>query len=217
MLMLANAARVTRTEDNFIRTFTGRKFWPLDPRADDICIEDVAHHLALECRFIGATYCHYSVAEHSIHVSRLAQQLVLEQAPAREPTTLQYAREIALWGLLHDASEAYLKDMPRPVKHAPGLGELYRAIEHMVMAEVIARFDLMPHEPAIVKLADAILCNTEKRDLMTGCTDRPDDERLPETIFPMDTQKAEAEFLRRFEVLTMARDAERIFAAKKTA
>ena len=208
--------RVKRTEHNFIRTYTGRKFWPLDPRADEIFIEDVAHHLSLECRFTGATYCHYSVAEHSLHVSKLAERMALNATKKRTPEILTWVREMALWGLLHDASEAYLKDFPRPIKHAPGLGELYRKIEAMIMGEVVARFDLIPQEPAIVKQADLILCATEKRDLMTNSTRRRGEKAMPETIYPMDEQKAEVEFLRRFEALTMARKADRLAAALDT-
>jgi hypothetical protein len=204
------SVRVPRTEDNFIRTYTGRKFWPLDPRAEEMCIEDIAHHLANECRFNGATYCHYSVADHSLRVSKLAEKLILNQNVSRGAQVITSAREIALWGLLHDASEAYLKDLPRPVKHAPGLGDIYRRIEQMIMSEVIARFDLMPHEPSVVKDADNILCNTEKRDLTTNSTWHPDAVVLPETIYPFDACKAEVEFLRRFEALDMARRVERL-------
>jgi hypothetical protein len=204
------SVRVPRTENTFIRTYTGRRFWPLDPRADEIFIEDVAHHLANECRFTGATYCHYSVAEHSVRVSKLAEQLILKQNKTRGAAVITSAREVALWGLLHDASEAYLKDLPRPVKYAPGLGEIYRQIEQMITDEVIVCFDLMPHEPHVVKQADDILCATEKRDLMTNCTYHPDAVVLPETIYPWDACRAEVEFLRRYEALTMARNAERI-------
>lgn len=196
--------RIPRTEDTFIRTFTGRRFWPLDPRADEIFVEDVAHHLSLECRFTGATYCQYSVADHSLRVSKLAERIVMG-----ESRNVTLAREVALWGLLHDASEAYLRDLPKPLKYAPGLGTIYREVERMVMDEVVVRFDLIPHEPAVVKEADTILLNTEKRDLMTGCQERPGVARLPETIFPLDHQRAEVEFLRRFEALTTARKAER--------
>jgi uncharacterized protein len=208
--------RVPRSEDTFIRTYTGRRFWPLDPRAEEIFIEDIAHHLANECRFTGATYCHYSVAEHSVRVSKLAEQLILKQNRTRGARVITSAREIALWGLLHDASEAYLKDIASPVKRAPGLGELYRAIEKQLMGEVIARFDLMPHEPAVVKEADNILFATEMRDLMDVVEGTEDQwhcagfARLPERIYPMDAQRAEVEFLRRFEALNMARNVDRI-------
>jgi 5'-deoxynucleotidase YfbR-like HD superfamily hydrolase len=216
MLMVSESPRVKRTEDNFIRTFTGRKFWPLDPHADEIFIEDIAHHLSNECRFSGATYCHYSVADHSLRVSKVAEQKALRipfVGPDAQALRIHAAREMAFWGLLHDASEAYLKDIPRPVKHAPGFGELYRAVERMVMAEVIIRFDLSPIEPPLVKIADQILCSTEKRDLMTDSTSRSGAEVLPETIFPLNEHTAEAEFLRRFEALTMARKVERLIKA----
>lgn len=78
----------------WILTSTGRQFWPLQPRADEICIEDIAHHLSMQCRFTGATRFHYSVAQHSVLVSQLAPD-----------------GENPLWGLLHDAAEAYLVDV----------------------------------------------------------------------------------------------------------
>jgi 5'-deoxynucleotidase YfbR-like HD superfamily hydrolase len=200
--------RIPRSDHNFMRTFTGRKFWPLDPSASEICIEDVAHHLALECRFNGATYCHYSVAEHAIRVSRLAEQMVLTD-PRRTPAILQTAREVALWALHHDDSEAYLKDLIRPVKHGNGLGAYYRAVERELMGEVIAAFDLLPHEPMLVKEADTILGHTEGRDLV-ACYEVPAHaQTLPERIHPLDPHAAEAEFLRRHHALIMARQVAR--------
>jgi hypothetical protein len=201
-----------RTESNFIRTYTGKRFWPLNPIAEEICIEDIAHALSLICRFTGHCYCLYTVAEHSIRVSKLAQKMVLDSARERQikmtPDVINLAREIALWGLLHDASEAYLCDVPSPIKHAPGIGQLYREHEAVLMEAIAARFNLMPHEPSIVKQADRILLNTELRDLMTGASYSAD--TLPEPIFPNDQCTAESEFLRRFIALDNARKAEEI-------
>ena len=78
-------------------TYTGKKFFPFDPRPEQICIEDIAHGLSMLCRFSGQCPYFYSVAEHSIYVVHCL------------PDNLQ------LEGLLHDASEAYLADLPRPV------------------------------------------------------------------------------------------------------
>jgi hypothetical protein len=83
------------------QTFTGRQFWPCDPRPEDVCLEDIAHHLALMCRFGGACRVFYSVAEHSVRVA----ELVWDRTNGD--------REAALAGLLHDASEAYLVDIPK--------------------------------------------------------------------------------------------------------
>jgi hypothetical protein len=85
---------------NYMLTYTGRHFYPLDPRAEDIAIEDIAHALSMLCRYGGHTPRFYSVAEHSVNVSRLVPD------------------EFALQGLLHDATEAFLVDIPRPVKVA---------------------------------------------------------------------------------------------------
>ncbi|MEA2011983.1 MAG: phosphohydrolase [Verrucomicrobiota bacterium] len=87
----------------FIETFSGKVINPSNPNVDFIDIEDIAHSLSLQCRFNGHCRTFYSVAEHSIHTSKyLAQQ--------------NYSAKLCMWGLLHDASEAYLADIPRPVK-----------------------------------------------------------------------------------------------------
>lgn len=91
MATILEAPRVMRTQENFIRTFTGRRFWPLDPRIEDIDIQDIAHSLSLVCRWTGHTYCFYSVAEHSLRVSLLAQQLILKANRSRNATVITSA------------------------------------------------------------------------------------------------------------------------------
>lgn len=105
---------------DWMQTFTGRAFWPLDPRVDEVDPIDVAHSLGHQCRYAGHTRRFYSVAEHCILMS-----LVM-------PT-----RELALAALLHDAAEAYVVDVPRPLKrHLPG----YAQIEDRVLGVVLQRF-----------------------------------------------------------------------------
>lgn len=125
-------------QGDFMQTATGRKFWPMDPRADEVFIEDIAHSLSLQCRYAGHCLRFYSVAEHSVLIAR---HLAAKHAP-----------EVALWGLLHDASEAYLVDVPRPVK--PYLTG-YKVAEAAVMEVVCQRFGLPPFDmPPEVHEAD---------------------------------------------------------------
>ena len=81
-----------------ILTYTGKWFYPLEPRPEDVDIRDIAHALSLICRFTGHVTYHYSVATHSIAVSELCKP------------------HLALYGLLHDAGEAYLTDIAHPIK-----------------------------------------------------------------------------------------------------
>lgn len=213
-MFLVSENPVRRTEDTFISTFTGKKFWPLNPQIDEVFIEDIAHSLSLICRFTGHTYCFYSVADHSLRVSRLAEKLTMAQHGALS-LRVTAAREMALWGLLHDASEAYLCDVPSPLKRVPGFGQLYKGFERSLMGVIADRFELSPHEPSMVKDADRILLQTEMRDLMDvplgcECPDHREYVPLPEPLFPLDAQHAEVEFMRRFTALTMARKAERL-------
>lgn len=173
---------------DWIQTFSARQFWPCDPRPEEIHIEDIAHSLALQCRFAGHCESFYSVAEHSVRVSRLLRP------------------EIALWGLLHDASEAYMTDLARPLKRGSPLGPIYREMESRLMWAVCERFGLSVEEPPEVMEADNVLLMTEKRDLMRAHGKLP---KWPEaarplscTIEPMDWRDAEVEFLKKFYELT---------------
>jgi uncharacterized protein len=196
-----------------IRTFTGRMFWPLNPRPEDLDIRDIAHALSLVCRFTGHTRSFYSVADHSLRVSYLAENQVRNNWRGilgfPDFNGLAFFREVALWGLLHDASEAYLCDVPSPIKHASGMGQIYRQYEQRLMDVIVKRFDLLPYEPGFIKMADRLLLDAEMRDLM-ACKDRMDVKLDP--IIPLTSEEAEAEFLRRFYALTMALTAERTAA-----
>jgi len=80
--------------ENWIQTFTGRQFWPMEPDPGDVAIEDIAHALSMLCRYGGHSSRFFSVAEHSILVGE----------------------KVGIQGLIHDAAEAYLLDIPSPVK-----------------------------------------------------------------------------------------------------
>lgn len=168
----------------WIQTASGRSFYPMDPRPEDVDIGDIAHALANQCRFAGHTREFLSVAEHCVRVSR--------ECPP----------EHALWGLLHDASEAYLVDLPRPIKGDPGM-IAYREAEGRVMGAVCVRFGLAMEMPASVHRADNVLLATEARDLMGD----PDWRRsggydpLPVRIEPWTPERARSEFLARFAEL----------------
>ena len=183
---------------SWIQTFSGLAFYPLDPRPEDIRIEDIAHALALQCRFTGHSRLFYSVAEHSVHVSYLC-----------EP-------EDALWGLLHDASEAYLGDVSRPLKRQPAMRE-YRVAERDAQWAVSLRFGLDTEElePASVTRADMLLAAIEGRDLLPPIQARHEAmyaERWRDWFAPIGScglvlsrpwspEEAESRFLARFRKL----------------
>lgn len=89
--------------NNCITTYTGRHIDPLHPDPDMICIEDIAHALSLICRGNGQVKTFFSVGQHCINC-------------AREALARGYSRRVAFACLLHDASECYLSDVPRPFK-----------------------------------------------------------------------------------------------------
>lgn len=175
----------------FIETYTGGTFSPLAPVFADIKIADIAHALSNQCRFSGHTRFSYSVAEHSVRVSEELERRCL-------PRTVQ------LWGLLHDASEAYLVDLPTPLKLDPEIGYAYRKAEARLMRAVCLAFSLPEKEPSTVRDVDADMLATEVRDLM-----HPDREYwgkltgmpIKGRIRPWPAPVAEYEFLRRFAEL----------------
>lgn len=171
---------------DWMQTFTGRMFWPLDPRPDEVSIVDIAHALSLQCRFGGHCKSFYSVAEHSVRVSLIVPS------------------DLKLWGLLHDAAEAYLVDLPRPIKHSSTMGSEYRAIERRVMHAICEHFGLPIAEPPAVKHADEVMLATEARDLL-GKPPAPWCELpspIQEKILPHDPAVAKLWFIHVFEELT---------------
>lgn len=129
-------------QTGWIKTFSGRMIQPLDLKPDDVCIEDIAHALSRVCRFAGHCHGFLNVAAHSVRVLGKLQSLT----PNCDKKTLMTA-------LLHDASEAYLGDVPRPLKRHPGFA-FYREVEARVEEVIAAKFDLIYPMPAIVKAAD---------------------------------------------------------------
>lgn len=186
-------APAPKPADGWIQTFTGRQVWPAMIEPGDICIEDIAHHLANICRFNGACSRHYSVAEHSLLVSEILP------------------RHLQLWGLLHDAAEAYTGDVVRPLKRRmelvgfPEEGQT-RTIAHVEdgILRVIAGVYYLPWPmPQPVRIADNVMLATEKRDLMAAeCAPW---ETLPEptsTAIPTYGYEIEKAFLKKFNELT---------------
>lgn len=135
----------------WIQTYTGRAFWPLEPRERDIHIEDIAHALSNQCRFSGHCDTFYSVAEHSVHVATLVGRI------STEPAQFE--------ALLHDASEAYIVDIPKPIK--PLFAE-YGPMEKQVQGCIERKFSLITEFSSIVKKADVMALAWEARDLMTN-------------------------------------------------
>lgn len=139
---------MTDRRGDWMQTFTGRQFWPLDPRPGEVEILDIAHALANQCRYAGHCRRFYSVAEHSVLLARVFAK-----------------REERLWALLHDASEAYLVDLPMPVKrYVPA----YVSAERVVMDAVCRRFGLPPDIPEAVHDADYRILRDELEQNMAS-------------------------------------------------
>jgi len=168
---------------DWIQTFSGRRFFPLEPRAEELDVADIAHALSLLCRFNGHCLRFYSVAEHSLRVSKACPP--------------EYTR----WGLMHDAAEAYLSDLPRPIKQCM---PFFRDCEDRLLRVIADRYDLGWPMPVEVAAADTRLLATEARDLMVAppASWELGQDPLPERIEPLGPAEAETAFLARFEELS---------------
>jgi hypothetical protein len=180
-----------------IQTFTGGFFDPLAPDAASIEPADIAHALAHHCRFGGHSRVFYSVAQHSC--------LVADAVGARGGDA-----ELMLAALLHDATEAYLGDLPHPLKHRSPLGDAYRAAEERLRVAIARRFEIPAETPAEVKAVDRALLATERAALMRPSAngDWPElagVEALDVPIEPWPPERAAAEFMERLERLLEAR------------
>lgn len=187
---------VMKNQDTCMETYTGKLFHFTDPSLDMIDIVDIAHHLSMLCRFTGACHKFYSVAEHSVRVSRIVP------------------RELKLEALLHDAHEAYTGDINTPLKSMlsmpviGGIG-LTVAIDRLISEKYGIEHSQLSF--ALVHEADRILLATEVRDLMAptvkGAWDSALTDQLgfpykplADTIEPLTAKQAEIAFIMEFSL-----------------
>lgn len=179
---------VKNSTDGWIETYTGKKFWFDNPTVDMIDIVDIAHSLAMQCRYSGHCLKFYSVAEHSC---------ILHDYYLAFKGFTQDSNERALELLLHDASEAYLTDVPRPIK--PYIPE-YVTMEKKIEKAIAQKFGTQyPHAPEVKELDTRILLDEKTQNMPESINDW--NIQFP----PLDVQlrfwnptRAESEFLGRF-------------------
>ena len=171
--------------DEWIQTFTGKAFPIWNPKPEHIVIEDIAHALSNMCRYGGHTNSFYSVAQHSVLVAWALRNRPLD---------------LVKTALLHDASEAYLIDVPTPIKRS--LPD-YKVIERKIMTVICERFGVPVDalDSPVIHWADKVVLVTEYRDLMSHTCERkwlanldiypPMEERISAVAPPV----AESEFL----------------------
>lgn len=165
----------------WIQTHTGKKFYPLDPKEEDIHIDDIARGLSNQCRFTGQCYNFYSIAQHCVLVSYLVGKTEQFQA------------------LMHDASEAYICDVSSPIKQTQDFAG-YRKIEKQIQSAIYRKYGLPEIEHPSIKEADLRILSTEARDLFQSI--HPDwnnkYEPYPFRIDPLPPMEARKLFLNRF-------------------
>jgi len=170
------------------QTISGKRFYPLDPRPEDFDIRDIAWSLAHTVRFCGHIMVPIVVAQHSVIVSQYCDE------------------KDALWGLLHDMSEAYICDIPTPLKKSPEM-EGYRMIELGIMNSGCKKFGLDPIQPESVHVADKETLAAEVRQFRTNADEEwkrsnSSYTRIQEKIVPLFGVPAYKLFIDRYEQLT---------------
>ncbi|PIZ81725.1 phosphohydrolase [Candidatus Pacearchaeota archaeon CG_4_10_14_0_2_um_filter_30_11] len=168
---------------DWMQIFTGKKFWPLDPKSEEVDIKDIALSLAFQCRFNGHSNYFYSIAQHSVIVSKIVSK---DQASA---------------ALLHDAAETYIGDMVSPLKR---FMLEFKEIENKIEKIIFEKFGIKNVNQKEIKRADNIALVTEMRDLMKSPPERwkvASFEPIHEKIISMGPEESEKIFLKRFEEL----------------
>lgn len=180
---------MTMLLEPWIETYTGKQLHFLDPKPEEIDIEDIANALSNECRYGGHTSSFYSVAEHSLLVASIVEA------------------DLALKALLHDASEAYLRDIASPVKqylsnYKEMEEKLMRAIWDKFFGEGQVRWDVPD-----IKEADIMALKCEARQLMpskgsTWIHLYPTEREVNPKLHCMSPKEAKQVFLQAFNQIT---------------
>ena len=195
--------------ETWITTASNKRIFPLALKPEDIDIDDIAHALSNVCRWGGHIPHFYSVAQHSVLVSEISFLIFREQRQQTGPVILP--RIVALYGLLHDAAEAYLGDVCRPLKHDTGnaTAAAYKAAEENALSVILDKFELQIESmPSVVALADNVLLKLEAKQfnkiLASYDEDTGNYERYftPKICLPVEPKEAKRRFLRKFAELT---------------
>ena len=160
--------------DSWIHTRSGKKVRPLAMTPEMVDLDDIVHALTMKCRWTGHTSEFYSVAQHSVMVS-----LIAEERAERETKDGRLARLAGLYGLLHDAAEAYLPDVAAPVKRYfavdfGGQRRTFSDVEDTILAAVQSALRVPPAPVMVhgsVAAADLDALAVEARDLMHGTSE----------------------------------------------
>lgn len=191
----------------YMHTSNGKKYWPMDPQPEEVHIEVVAHHLATRCRYNGATQhprfrskIFYSVAEHSVLVSRYIEEVL------KRP-------DLALEGLLHDGSEAYNGDLIRPLKYDPLFRAPFQVVEEKNERAGAIKFGLIYPYPKEVKIADEAVTAAEVNQIIPKAEGEDWSSRLHDdtNVAPYEIEmllpfEAKEQFLLRYEELIRKRE-----------
>lgn len=170
----------------WMQTYLGGKFTFDAPRVQDIDIEDIAHSLALQCRFNGHVNTFYSVGDHCLHV------------------TSKISPENRFWGLMHEAAETYMSDIITPFKYHWRWRYFLKKMENKILKVVAKTYSLPWPIPEEIKEVDQRMWATEQRDLRN----KPrfawstDIVPYPERIVPSDWRRVKTVFLEQFDKLT---------------
>jgi 5'-nucleotidase len=178
----------------YLQTVSRRWVNPFDPDPAQLDAGDIARALANQCRFGGHTRVFYSVAQHCVIVSRVVEERGGDV-------------EDVFAALMHDASEAYLGDMPHPLKHRSALGAAFREAEARLEAAIGQRFDIKERVPE-VKRVDRALLATERRAFSAEAWHWPeleDVEPLDLELIAWPPDKAAQEFSERYAELQARR------------
>jgi hypothetical protein len=153
---------------DWLLTFSGLKFYPLDPRPEAVCLQDIAHALAHICRWTGHTAYHYSVAQHAVQVALAVEQM---------------APDLALLALHHDDAEAYIGDIARPWKRNLYVMETVPVdvVEEQVRAVILETLGIhaSPEAWAVIQAADNRILQAESDALMPHHPEFPSFGRKP--------------------------------------
>lgn len=186
--MIRMSSKQVLNLSDYIRTFTGIRFYPMEPDPAQIEIRDIAHALPMICRGNGHVSGFYSVGQHCLNCSREAEMRGL---PCR----------IQLACLLHDAGECYLSDVPRPFKkQLPS----YTTHEERILSMIYEKYlgsDLTPEEKTQVKDIDDRMLAYDLKILL-----HEDVGELPSVFLKLDYEfpgfeAVEQDYLNRFELL----------------